>query len=131
MGGIKYGKKIKGWFLSGSHPFNYEMGTDHKIVHQGRASEYLQSKALQNSGEFATMMKHFKANRFKGKRIKLSSFIKTKDVKQFSGLWMRVDSSTDDILQFDNMNNRPITGTKNWNHCSLVLYVPENNTLIS
>lgn len=34
-------KQIKGWFLSGTDQFNYEMGIDHDIVHQGKASGYI------------------------------------------------------------------------------------------
>lgn len=54
--------KVKGWFLSGSNPFNYEMGIDHEVVHQGKASGYLKSKTVLDSTEFATMMQTFKAN---------------------------------------------------------------------
>lgn len=66
--------QIKGWFLSGSHPYNYEIGIDQKNVHQGKASSYLKSKIIQGEDEFATMMQQFKANKYKGKRIKLSGF---------------------------------------------------------
>jgi len=61
----------------------------------------------------------------------LSGFIQTKNVQQFTGLWMRIDSASDEILQFDNMNNRPIIGTTNWNRYSIVLDVPENSAIIS
>lgn len=124
-------QKIKGWFLSGSHPFNYEMGVDREVVHQGRLSGFLRSKTVQGIEEFATMMQAFKADRYRGKRIKFSGFVKTENVQQFVGLWMRIDSASDDILQFDNMGNRPITGTNNWNQYSVVLDVPENSAVIS
>lgn len=124
-------EKLKGWFLSGSHPYNYEIGIDQNNVHQGKASGYLKSKTVQEKDEFATMMQQFKANAFIGKRIQLSGFVKTKNVKQFSGLWMRVDSASEDILQFDNMHDRPIIGTNNWNRFSIVLDVPENSAIIS
>lgn len=124
-------EKIKGWFLSGGNPFLYEMGIDQKIVHQGKASGYLKSKTVQDSGEFATMMQEFRADRYKGKRVKLSGFIKTENVQSFCGLWMRVDSSLEDVLQFDNMSNRPIIGTNNWNQYSIVLDIPDNSATIS
>lgn len=124
-------EKIKGWFLSGGNPFNYEIGVDRKTVHQGKASGYLKSTTVQDSTEFGTMMQQFKAEKYLGKRIKLSGFIKTKDVETFAGLWMRVDSASEDTLQFDNMSNRPITGTNEWNHYSIVLDIPENSATIS
>lgn len=125
------GEKVKGWILSGSHPFNYEIGTDRRNIHQGKASGYLKSKTVQEPGEFATMMQEFKADKFRGERIMLSGFIQTKNVQQFTGLWMRIDSASDEILQFDNMNNRPIIGNNNWNRYSIVLDVPENSAIIS
>lgn len=124
-------EKITGWFLSGGNPYNYEMGIDQKTVHQGKASGYLKSKTVQDSGEFATMMQEFKADQYKGKRMKLSGFIKTENVQSFCGLWMRIDSTSEDVLQFDNMSNRPITGANNWNQYSIVLDVPENSATIS
>lgn len=123
--------KIKGWFLSGSDPFSYEMGLDHEIVHQGKASCYLTSKTVLDSTQFATMMQAFKAERFIGKRIRLSCFIRTKDVETYAGMWMRVDDTTEDVVQFDNMSNRPIKGTTNWNRYSIVLDVPEKSAVIS
>lgn len=122
---------IKGWMLSGSHPYHYEMGIDREEVHQGKASGYLKSNGVETPSEFATMMQQFKADTYRGKRVRLTGFVKSQDVEVFSGLWMRVDSASEDILQFDNMHNRPITGTRSWNHYSLVLDVPENSAVIS
>lgn len=127
----KMEEKIKGWFISGSHPYNYEIGIDQKNVHQGKSSGYLKSKTVQATDEFATMMQQFKANEFRNKRVKLSGFVKTENVKQFSGLWMRVDSASEDSLQFDNMSDRPISGTNSSNRYSIVLDVPENSAIIS
>lgn len=86
---------------------------------------------FESQDQFATMMPSFKANKYKGKRLKLSAFIKTETVEGFCGLWRRVDNASDDILQFDNMSNRPITKTTNWNRYSIVLDVPENSATIS
>ncbi|MFC7686274.1 helix-turn-helix transcriptional regulator [Ureibacillus sp. GCM10028918] len=124
-------RPIKGWMLSGSDPFNYEMGVDREIVHQGKASGYLKSKTVLEADHFATMMQQFKAENYHNKRIRLSGFLKTKDVDVFSSMWMRVDNVNGDIIQFDNMSNRPIQGTTNWNLYSIVLDVPEESALIS
>lgn len=124
-------ERLKGWLLSGSHPQNYEMGVDDKIVHEGRKSGFLQSKTVMQDDEFATMMQQFKADIYKGKRMRLSCFVKSKEVKQFAGVWMRVDNSIGDVLQFDNMSDRPITGTNDWNYYSIVLDIPDNSSIIS
>ncbi|CEH28636.1 transcriptional regulator [Aneurinibacillus migulanus] len=120
----------QGWIESGSHPFDYTMGVDHKNVHQGTASGYIRSNKREASG-FATMMQKFKAENYKGRRLRLSGFVKTEGVEQWAGLWMRVDGKDNELLQFDNMYNRPIKGTTNWNHYSVVLDVPSDSIAIA
>ncbi len=122
---------IKGWMLTGSHPQNYEMGIDPAEVHQGKASGYLKAVTPMEPNEFATMMQQFRADKYVGKRMKLSGFVKTDRVDAFCGLWMRVDNHVHDVLQFDNMHDRPITGTQPWNQYSIVLDVPAESAVIS
>lgn len=122
---------IKGWLLSGAAPFCYEMGVDREVVHQGKASGYLKSKTVIEEGHFATMMQQFRAKNYMNQRIRLSGFIKTENVDVFASMWMRVDHANGDILQFDNMYDRPIQGSTNWNRYTIVLDVPENSELIS
>ncbi|MEN0642367.1 AraC family transcriptional regulator [Alkalicoccobacillus gibsonii] len=122
---------IKGWFLSGGDPYNYEMGIDHEVVHQGKGSAYLKSKTVLDTEEFSTMMQQCKAEKFRNKRIKFSGFIRTQELENLASLWMRVDNATGDVLQFDNMSNRPIKGTTNWNRYSIVLDVPEQSSVLS
>ncbi|SEM30820.1 hypothetical protein SAMN04488688_11197 [Paenibacillus sp. cl141a] len=82
-------------------------------------------------GAFATMMQQFKAGKYAGKRMRFSGFVKTENVKDYCGLWMRVDNRAEDVLQFDNMNNRRIVGSTHWNHYAIVLDVPEDSATIS
>lgn len=44
---------------------------------------------------------------------------------------MRIDSAFSETLKLDNMQNRPITGTTQWNHYSCVLDVPENAAILN
>ena len=124
-------QKMEGWFLSGSHPYNYRMSVDYRTVHRGKGSGLLQSVSAGSTEEFATMMQQFKADKYIGKRMKLSGFLKTKDAGGFASLWMRVDDALHDVLQFDNMMDRPITGTTEWNHYYIVLDIPHNSATIS
>ncbi len=128
---LKNEQLLKGWQLSGSHPFHYKMGIDRETFHKGKSSGFLKSVTVQSQEEFATMMQQFKAERYLGKRLKLSGFIKSKDVDGFCGFWMRVDDALGDVLQFDNMSDRPIVGDSEWNHYYIVLDVPKNSTVIA
>lgn len=119
-----------GWILAGSHPGDYETAIDLGSAHQGRASGRLQSRA-ERPGGFGTMMQSFRADRYRGGRFELSAFIRTEDVAQWCGLWMRVDGKHEEVLQFDNMGNRPIRGTTPWSRHIVVLDVPEDGESIS
>lgn len=121
----------KGWFLSGSHPSHYHMGRDREQVHMGTASGYLQSNGEVEPGAFATMMQQCQARPFRNQRIQLSGFVQTKQVEEAAGLWMRIDDDRGEVLQFDNMSNRPITGTGGWNWHAIVLDVPLSGTVLS
>jgi len=90
---VKNEQLLKGWNLSGSHPFNYRMGIDREILNKGKGSGFLKSVTVQSQGEFATMMQEFKADKYIDKRIKLSGFLKAKDIDGFCGFWMRVDNA--------------------------------------
>lgn len=115
---------IKGWTLTGSNPENYEMHVDYEIFHTGSKSGVLYSVKKVNEQQFATMMQGFQAKQYCGKRLKLSCFLKTDEAAK-AGAWMRIDSPSGDTLAFDNMHNRSISGTTDWNHYTIVLDVPE------
>ncbi|MGG3448559.1 helix-turn-helix domain-containing protein [Domibacillus aminovorans] len=120
---------IKGWSLSGSNPELYEISVDTNVFHTGIKSGLLAAKSEANMQHFGTMMQGFQADQFKGKRLKLSCYLKTENVAK-SGAWLRVDNADGDTLQFDNMSERSIEGTADWNHYSIVLDVPEQSASI-
>lgn len=119
-----------GWIMTGESPFDYETGLDNRIVHSGNYSAYLRSKDEKARG-FATLMQQIKSDRCRGERVRFSAFVKSMDVKETAGLWMRVDHSSGDVLAFDNMMNRPIKGTNEWNHFSVVLDIPVKSEVIA
>lgn len=120
---------IHGWILSGSAPEHYQMTLDQQTFHTGHQSALLKNISDVNSQQFATIMQQFQAEKYRGKRLKLTCYIKTEDVEK-CGAWMRVDDNNGDVLQFDNMDNRPITGTNEWNHYTIVLDVSEESMSI-
>src|SRR5687768_3876282 len=67
------------WSLTGSEPEAYAVGTDEKIKRTGRASAYLKSKK-DPGDEFGTLMQTISAKKFRGKRVRLSAYVKTQDV---------------------------------------------------
>ncbi|MFC4302430.1 helix-turn-helix transcriptional regulator [Cohnella boryungensis] len=126
----KQGNGPAGWMLAGSHPGDYETAVDYATVHRGKGSGRLQSRSA-SAGGFATLMQSFRSTHYRGRRYELSAFIKTEGVAEWCGIWMRVDGKGEEVLQFDNMNNRPIAGTKAWSRYSIVLDVPEESESVA
>jgi hypothetical protein len=118
-----------GWFLAGSKPASYEVGTDAQAAYNGDPSAYLKSKGPVSDG-FGTLMQDFRADKYAGKRLRFSGFVKSDAVQDWAGLWMRVDKGRDSSI-LDNMADRPITGTTDWQKYEVVLDVPQDATGIA
>lgn len=116
----------RGWFLAGSQPKSYETGTEYT----GKPSAFLKSTATEPIKGFGTLMQSFAADNYKGKRIRFTASVKSQDVKDWSGLWMRVDKGRESVA-FDNMQNRAIKGTTDWKEYVVTLDVPGDATGIS
>ncbi|MEM8807610.1 MAG: hypothetical protein AAGF01_16445 [Cyanobacteria bacterium P01_G01_bin.38] len=120
----------QGWSLAGSRPYSYAVSLDSINTYYGSNSVLIQSKSPQADG-FGTLMQIYKADRYRGQRLKLSSYLKTEAVKTWAGLWMRVEGFENQILSFDNMQNRSITGTTPWTEHAVVLDVPDTSKRIA
>lgn len=120
----------QGWSLMGSAPADYETGVDPQASHNGFPSAYLKSKPTVGDG-FGTLNQGFRSGQYAGKRVRLSAFVKAEGVGDWAGLWMRVDSGSHRGVRFDNMQDRPIRGTTDWNPYKVVLDVPQDATNIA
>lgn len=77
----------------------------------------------------ANLMDELSMGEYVRKWLKLSAFLKTKDVSS-AGIWMRVDDGKGDMIQFDNMQNRPVTGSTECNQYVIVLDIPSHSESI-
>lgn len=121
---FKADMQIKGWFLAGSQKDAYKIGLEKSSERNGEVA-YLKSIAKSNG--FGTIMQTFIPDDYLGKRVKLTAFIKSEDVKSWAGMWFRVDGAKGNVLSFDNMQDRPIKGTTGWKQYEIVLNVPKNS----
>jgi hypothetical protein len=117
-----------GWFASYGRD-DYLMLLDTNIARSGKASGTIKAKPYARG--FDTMVQSFDAAIYKGKRLRLSGWIKVQNVKKMAWMWMRIDSpEKGKNLGFDNMHDRPIKGTLDWRKYEIVLDVPHNATVI-
>ena len=121
----------QGWFLAGNDAASYSMARDSTVSHGTSNSGRLAS--IQASKGFGTMMQSIDASDYRGKRMRLSAWVKANDVKRWAGVWMRVDGENVQAgsLAFDNMQDRPIKGTQDWTKCDVVLDVANSARGIS
>jgi hypothetical protein len=117
-----------GWYVAGSKPAEYNSGVDAQAMHDGHLSACLKAKNPEVDG-FGTLMQDFQAERYAGKRLRFSAAVKSEGVQNWAGLWMRVDKASGGTpLAFDNMQDRPIKGTTDWQGYAVVLDVPQDAT---
>ena len=116
----------EGWFKAGSKIKSYDMGIDKGAGQDGKSVATIKSIDKKIDG-FGTLMQNSSPQKFLGQRIRMTGFVKSKDVKERAGLWFRVDQTNSrQSLAFDNMYDRPITGTTDWKAYEIVLDVPLN-----
>lgn len=121
----------KEWFKAGDKPNSYEMGIAKATGQDGKNAATIKSIDKKIKG-FGTLMQQCKADKFLGKRIKMTGYVKSENVKSWAGLWLRVDEKgTNKCLSFDNMGDRPIKGTTGWTKYEIVLDVPKSSSLIA
>jgi beta-lactamase regulating signal transducer with metallopeptidase domain len=118
-----------GWWKNGSNLPGYEVGLDRSQTRAKPASAYVKSLVPQPAG-FCGMMQMCNAENFRGKRIQLSAWVKAVEASKGAQLWFRIDgekvAGQPAMLGFDNMQDRPVQGSKDWTQCSVVLDVPDD-----
>ena len=113
-----------GWRITpeDSKAANYRLTVDSRTKHGGAASAFISGMCADNNTDWASLAQSITADEFRGKRVRLTAWLKTDGVNK-AGLWMRVDGSRH-TLGFDNMDDRAVSGTSDWKQYSVVLDVP-------
>jgi C-terminal processing protease CtpA/Prc len=104
----------RGW--GGGPPDTFAV--DGQIVHGGRWALKIDRKDTISS-QFTAVSKMLPVD-FTGKEIELRGFLRTEDVSNYAGLWMRQDGDGG-MLALENMQGRQLKGTTDWTEYSIVL----------
>lgn len=104
------------------HWGNYHLDTDDKVFYSGHYSGKIISDSTGNT--FGSMAYRI-PSKYRGSTIKLEGYIKTKDVTDgHAGLLLRLDGEVGP-LHFDNMRDRGVIGSKDWEKHSISFPYPE------
>jgi hypothetical protein len=118
--GRVYADPPTGWGGGGK---GYELSVDKSVKKAGEASGAIKAGDIE-ADSFGTLTQAFRADDYRGKRIRMTAYVKAADVEGWSGLWLRIDGKEKTGLAFDNMGDRQIKGTKDWQKYEVVLDVP-------
>ena len=115
-----------GWMLSGGgNTAHFACGLDRALKVEGEQSATLYStKALK--GQLGTLNQTVQALRYAGKRVRLRGQLRHVGLEEWAGLWMRADSQTMNAIAFDNMRDRKLQGSGEWQEYEVVLDIPGN-----
>jgi hypothetical protein len=123
------------WFIAGSKPKSYDMGIDKDAGKDGKNAATIKSIDPTIEG-FGTLMQDCLPGKYLGKRIRMTGWLRTKDVSDWSGLWLRIDTKTSvKAVVFDNMHDgkkdQSLKGTTYWKKYEIILDVPDNASNIA
>lgn len=116
---------MKGWYLAGNHPEQYEHGIVPGETFNGKRVARLHCTSSEPDG-FGTVMQMIAATEYRGRRVRFSGVLRPQQVDGWAGLWMRVDGPIKGVpLAFDNMQGRPLKDTTDWERHAVVLDVAD------
>jgi hypothetical protein len=131
-----------GWEMMGSHPQDYERRIER--LNEGAINVYFASKDddspdsgalpqmvdaddVDKSSDFGAFAQKVDAYEYRGRRLRMAADMKSEDVEQWAGLWMRVDGPEDLVHSFDNMEDRAVKGSRDWTRYEIDLPVFEDS----
>ena len=111
-----------GWHAF-ARPGEYEVQLDDQGPREGRRSLCLRALVARPSDGFVTQI--VKAERWRGKRVRLSGWVRTENAQEAS-LWLSNNDERWMVITADIMSNRFIRGTTPWTRYELVIDVGAN-----
>ncbi len=110
----------EGWTAKETGSHEYRVGRDRNIVHGGKWSLFLRSLVAQPSGT-VLVTQGFDSKKFRGKRIRVTAFLRSEAVRGQAGLRVNVS------FQYARAE---LSGTTSWKKYALVVDVPSTSESI-
>ncbi|MBI3832462.1 MAG: hypothetical protein HY291_23260 [Planctomycetes bacterium] len=117
---------LKNW-LQPTARWNYACACE-EIPDWGKAATI---SDLPDAKEFGNLMQRLDARPYQGKWVRFSGDIKRAVTVGWAGFWMRLDGTHQEVLGFDNMQDRRLTGTRDFERHSVELFVPPETAVLS
>lgn len=112
------------WHRAGKHSERYSVAIDRGgALSTAGAKTIMAGTGAEQDGAFGTIMQTIDSEHYVGQRVRFSAMVKVRAVEGKTGLWMRADSGGRPIA-FDNMQDRSLRGTQDWQRQEVVLEIP-------
>jgi Domain of unknown function (DUF151) len=115
----------KGWTFGEGPSQSFDWGIDTNMVYQGHPSFFLKTKEGATKGK-AGLQQSFIADEYRGKRLRLSSLLKTENVEGGTGLWLQMEGINETLRQA-NAEVHALQGTHDWIRRELSVEVPQES----
>ncbi|MFA6583915.1 MAG: hypothetical protein WCS77_06420 [Elusimicrobiaceae bacterium] len=119
----------KGWRMSAGKPAAYALGIETTTIDGQQHRVLLLKSTSAQYGEYTAVTQEIKASEYLAARVEFSAYIKSENVANNTGLWLRAYNGNR-VMALSNIAYKPITGTTSWHKYTLVLDIPEGSTEI-
>jgi hypothetical protein len=109
------------WYFGGKDAGTFLAGVDPTA--DGHLAQFLLSKT-DDPDASASLSQSMPAQRYLGQRVRFRARLRTRDLSNWGGLWMRIDGKDGHSLALYDSQDRPTKGTTGWQVRSVVLDVP-------
>jgi hypothetical protein len=116
-----------GWHVGGSKPDDYLSGVDENAIFHGHPSAYLKTDH-DVADEYGLLVQEFAAQAYAGKRVRLSAFVKTQNVRDWAGLWLRFQEGPEPGVAVAKRQEHLVSGTASWHSYEVLVDVPKDAT---
>jgi hypothetical protein len=120
---------IPGWTLRGADPEDYDFGVDEHVTRDGAPVAFIRNRGTNSTG-WTALIQTISAERFRDRRFRFRGWLSTIDAG-WAGLWARVDEPGGHESAFDNMSERALVGTSEWQQADVVLDVRPSSAAIA
>lgn len=111
------------WRITGSRARDYEAGLLPGVTSgDDKVARLRLRPAVPEPTGFGALVQSIAANRYAGRRVCFGAMLRTHEVTDWAGLWLRVDGPAGTLV-LDNMHDRALRGTTDWTAASIVLDV--------
>lgn len=116
------------WHITGNRAPDYEAGILPGVTYgEDRVAQLRLRPSVAEPAGFGALVQVIAAPRYLGRRVRYSAVMRTREVTDWAGLWLRVDGPSGAVV-LDNMQDRALRGTTDWTEAAIVLDVAERAT---